>query len=295
MSIILENKFLSLEIQEPGKVYRKARFDWTGQIIQITYKSKYTFCTTESLNKKLTDEQGRGLYNEFGIDKPVGYESCAVGSDFPKIGIGLLNKKSSEPYNFFENYSISPYSFSHIVKKNSAEFICITNEKDEYTFRLNKKIRLKEDKFFIEYELSNFGNKPIITNEYVHNFISINNRYVDKRYKLTFPFKIITTGFEECVNPGNVVKIQDNSITWNSMPENQFFFGKVNAGYSGKGMWTLVDLEEKIGISESADFDIQKMNLWGATHVISPEIFFEINLLPGKSLRWKRTYSVFSI
>ena len=295
MSLKLENKFLCLDILEPGEKYRGSRFDWTGQIIQIIYKNKYTFCTTESLNNKFLNEKGRGLFNEFGIDHPLGYNECRLGDNFPKIGVGLLKRKSFEPYNFGENYSVSPYSFSYKVKENEVEFICRTNSNDDYIFQLNKKIKLKKDYFFIEYELFNLGNKSIITNEYVHNFLSINYHLVDKCYKLILPFGIEPANFEESVNPKNVVEFFGNSITWNSIPTNQFFFGKLNTDYFGRGMWSLVNLDDKIGISESVDFNIQKMNLWGTSHVICPEIFLGINILPKKNLRWVRKYTVFSI
>ena len=48
--------------------------------------------------------------------------------------------------------------------------------------------------------------------------------------------------------------------------------------------WELINLESKIGISETGSFQTNKINLWGWKHVISPELFFNICLKPDQSI-----------
>lgn len=293
--IKLKNEYLCLDIQEPGNPYRGSRFDWTGQIIQITYLNKHTFCTTESLDERLINKQGRGLYNEFGIDLPVGYDNCPLGGKFPKIGVGLLTRMSMRPYDFFEDYQVTPYSFPYSVEDTKVQFFCEVEKTHEYAFQLDKRIEIDKNTFTIHYSLSNYGKKRIRTNEYVHNFLSINKKKIDSNYRLSFPFPLKLEKFGRVVNPQNVVQINIDFITWNSTPEKQFFFSNINSDYYGKGEWTLINLEEKVGIKESTDFNIQKINLWGTTHVVSPEIFFDVDILPGKCLSWSRTYTMFTL
>lgn len=296
MSIIkLKNEYLCLDIQKPGESYRGSRFDWTGQIIQITFLNKHTFCTTETLNEQMIDKQGRGLYNEFGIDQPIGYDDCPVEGKFPKIGVGYLTKKTKEPYDFFYNYYITPYFFPYSVENTKAQFFCEVEKSQEYAYQLDKRIELDKNTFTIYYSLSNCGKKVIRTNEYVHNFLSINGKQINANYKLFFPFAIMEKKFGQVVNPKNVVQIGNDFITWNSTPEKQFFFSNINTAYNGKGKWKLIHLQDKVGIQESTDFDAQKINLWGAAHVVSPEIFFQVNVVPGESISWSRTYTVFTL
>ena len=296
MPIQLRNTSLSLDINEPGEFYRGARFDWTGQIIQITYKDKYTFCTTETKDTKIVDKRGRGLYNEFGIDKPVGYDECPVGGQFPKIGVGLLTKESEAPYDFFHDYKISPHPFSYKVEENKAEFCCATgSDIDDYAFKLQKTIELQDESFTIYYRLNNLGKKTISTNEYVHNFLAISGREINEDYELSFPFKIERDRINKIVNPDGVVDIKDNSLTWNSTPNGEFFFDSLNTLYSGIGNWKLIHKREKVGIEEITNFNISKINLWGSPHVVSPEIFFTVNAAPGEQLFWSRTYKIFTI
>ncbi len=292
MSFKLNNEYICLDIQEPGEHYKGARFDWTGQIIQITFLNKHTFCTTETLNRDEFNKKGRGLYNEFGIDQPVGYNNCPIGSEFPKIGVGLLTRKSKKTYDFFEDYEIKPYSFS--FQNAKAQFICKAETTQEYSFELDKRIVLDKNTFTINYSLFNFGNKVIKTNEYVHNFLSINKKKIDASYKLLFSFPIKPEKFAQSVNPENAVQINKDSISWNSTPKEQFFFSNINTRYNRKENWTLIHLIDKVGIRESTNFKVQKINLWGAEHVISPELFFQLNAAPGKRISWSRSYEVFN-
>lgn len=293
MPFKLENKQLVLEIQEPGEVYRGARFDWTGQIVQVIYLDKHTFCTTETRDINLINEKGRGLYNEFGIDLSIGYESCLPGEEFPKIGVGQLTKTTEKPYDFFVNYPIKPYNFNLRIEKNYAEFICNSKTVSGYGFKLVKRIALEKNSFKVRYTLSNTGDLPIITNEYIHNFLSINNRDIDENYKLIFPFELKPQKFKESVNPENIVKFKNDTIYWDNNPSGQFFFSEIQNGLSQNGKWILIHEKEKAGISETTDFKLQRINLWGDTHVVSPEIFVKISLLPGRTAEWTRTFSTF--
>ena len=291
----IKNEYLSLDIEEPGTSYRGSRFDWTGQIIQVTYLDRHTFCTTESLNKELVNKLGKGLYNEFGIDQPIGYNECKVGDKFTKIGVGLLTKENNEPYNFFKDYKIKPFSFCSSFEKNKAAFCCNSAEDQQYSFQLKKRIELTDNTFTIYYTLSNNGKQVIRTNEYIHNFLSINKKEINQNYKLIFPFTLHPEKMKSIVNPNNIIEFGEDFITWNSIPQDQFFIDTVNTDYKERGEWTLLNREDKICIRETCDLNIQKINLWGSTHVVSPEIFVQLKIEPGKSFSWKRTFKIFTL
>lgn len=295
MSIQLKNDNLCLELNKPGKVYQGSRFDWTGQIVQITYLGKHTFCTKELKDEKFYKTQGQGLYNEFGIDMPVGYDACRPCDQFPKIGVGLLTKKYDIPYDFFNPYQIDPFQFTYTKTLSNIIFRCQSNSYGDYAFGLEKVIKLDKSSFSISYTLKNTGKKVILTNEYVHNFLSINNRPIDGKYKLFFSFQLYPNRFENYLNPNDVVQFSKSSLTWKSVPKSAFFFSKLNTDYRGSASWLLVQVQDKVAIRESVNFKIQKMNLWGEAHVVSPEIFALIHVRPGKSYSWKRKYEFFTV
>lgn len=293
MSISLKNSVLELEIQEPGKKYAGSRFDWTGQIRQIIYKDKHTFCTNEKKDLSQINDFGRGLYNEFGIDMAVGYDDCEVNSEFPKIGVGFLRKEDKSDYNFFKPYTIFPATFSILKSKNSVVFNCDTKPYNGYGYDLKKRIELDETSFSISYTLFNSGTNRIITNEYIHNFLAINNKSIDHGYSLKFSTPLQTEG--EIVNPEKKISFNQQTINFESAINKEFFFSNIIPPITKNISWRLQNHIDKIGISEKCNFSPQKVNLWGHSHVVSPEIFFKINLAPGESIEWQRNFEVFEL
>lgn len=92
MGYRLSNGILTVDIADIGE-YKGTRFDWTGFITQVTLEEgKHTFCVPESL-KPDEGTGGKGLCNEFGISRAIGYDEAPIGGWFPKIGVGLLQKE----------------------------------------------------------------------------------------------------------------------------------------------------------------------------------------------------------
>lgn len=59
-----------MNIEKPQQGYIGSRFDWTGKVIQLWWKG-IPFCTSELFDSH-SDQQGKGFFNEFGIDQPMG-------------------------------------------------------------------------------------------------------------------------------------------------------------------------------------------------------------------------------
>jgi hypothetical protein len=295
MSIVLKNSKLRIEIDKPGQNYRASRFDWTGKITQVTYNNKYTFCTDESLEPGLLNVKGRGLYNEFGISEALGYAECKPGKNFTKIGIGLLRKENEESYNFFKDYKVTPFKTLYKSDSQYAIFITYPTPCNGYAVELTKNISLNDSSFTVFYNLKNTGEKTIKTNEYCHNFLAVNHRRIGREYKLHFPFNIDSEKIKEFVDPDEVLQIDRNDISWKSAYKNQFFLGSLEGGKKVKASWALENSLLKVGIKESGSFVPEKINLWGNTHVVSPEIFIKIDLAPGKSMNWVREYEVYRL
>lgn len=293
MSVILSNSKLKIEIQKPGEKYKGSRFDWTGQITQITYKNKHTFCTNETEVIEKRDLLGRGLYNEFGIDEPIGYNECSVGELYPKIGVGMLVRDSVGEYDFYSPHEVHPALFSISNDTNSAKFTSKSPVINGYGFELEKTIQIIDNSILINYKLVNIGSKPFSTNEYIHNFLSINDRKLNSDYVLKFPKNLQQVG--EVVNPESKIVFSEREITWSSELKEQFFFSLIQECNADGASWQLENLQDKIGIMESCSFKPQRVNLWGNKHVVSPEIFFKINLKPNESVIWQRKYEIYEL
>ncbi|MDA9327741.1 hypothetical protein N9Q96_02315 [Flavobacteriaceae bacterium] len=293
MAHILKNNHLELHIDAPTENYSCTRFDWTGKISQLKFQN-IPLTTIENTDLINTACFGKGFYNEFGIDTPLGFHETAIGGWFHKIGIGLL-KKENEQYLFHKKYAVKPAKFSVSTEANAVIIHCTSEAFNGYSYKLTKEIKLYSSSFTVKYTLHNTGEKEIVTDEYVHNFMATDNALKGKEYALEFPFKLEPPLFDETVNTEQKVTIGSNRITFKETPKEQFFFSNLSGGKLENAAWTLLNSNTKIGIQETGNFQTNKMNVWGWGHVISPELFFKINIKAGKALEWTRTFEVFKI
>jgi hypothetical protein len=296
MSIILKNKDISLRLEKAGEKYKGSRFDWNGLVVGASFRGVSLLGQEKPLFQRNPAVFGRGLHNEFGIKKCIGYDDCAVGEWFPKIGTGWL-KKDEKPYFFYTRYEMDPLRFAFDVNgKTEAVFFCESGERNGYAYRYTKKITLEETSFRIFYTLENCGEKKLESDEYVHNFLCIGNRRMDEGYSLAFPWVLDPSRFIETKNPDGNISVAGDRLDVTGECEDQFYFGGLSEGVEEKdglaASWTLADSVRKIQISEKSSFAPSGVHVWGWKSVICPEVFFPFSIEKGNIVSWERVYSV---
>jgi len=283
---ILKNKFLEISVDLPLEGYQASRFDWTGKITEVKFQN-IPVSAKETLENFNVKTHGQGFYNEFGFDEPIGFSDCKIGGWFHKIGIGLL-KKEDKAYHFSKTFQIKPATFEVEIEADKIKIVCIGENESGYGYRLQKEIKLHEVGFSINYDLTNTGEKTIITNEYTHNFLGSQNGLIGKQNQLDFPFQIQPSKFIETINPEKNVILGHKMVNFRTHPNLPFFFSNLSGSEIAKATWEFTD--QKIKISEICNFNSNKFNLWGWKHVVSPEMYFDIEILPNKNLKWCRLY-----
>ena len=293
MAYLLKNKNIEIDIDAPLENYQFSRFDWTGKIAEVKFKG-VEVSTDERITNQKDASFGKGFYNEFGIDSALGFDEAEIGGWFHKIGVGTLKKEGSK-YLFSRNYKIKPAEFKLNNELNRVLIECIGPLVNGYSYQLKKIIEITENGFTINYRLQNTGEKEIITDEYTHNFLGINNALISNDHQLKFPFELQPKLFDETVNPEQKVTIGKTNIQFQGTPKEPFFFSNLTGGESEDAGWTLVNRKSKIGVRETGDFKTSKVNLWGCEHVISPELFYKIKLKAGEATSWSRIFTFFKI
>jgi hypothetical protein len=291
MPQFLKNKNIEIEIDLPEENYNFSRFDWTGKIISVRFQ-EIQLASAEITDCMYPNYYGKGFYNEFGIDTALGFEAAKIGGWFHKIGIGLLKKETAK-YHCNTKYEIKPAEFQITANSNSLLINCISADVNGYSYVLKKEILLREDGFVVNYYLENTGEKEIITDEYVHNFTSVDSDPIGTNYSLYFPFQLKPALFLETVDPERKVTIGAQQIKFKGTPQQPFFFSNLSGDEYFSSAWKLTHSKSQIGIRETGNFPTNKVNLWGNKHVISPELFKNILLKPGQIDTWSRTYHLF--
>ena len=287
----LRSDRLCVEISPPGEAYRGTRFDWTGFITQVTLDGSHTFCVPESYQPG-HGTGGIGLCNEFGIDRPVGYAEARPGELFPKLGIGLLRRPDEGPYDFLKSYEIARLFPMH--QERGPDWARILVEPVDcrgYAVRLDKAIRVGANWLEITCVLENVGQKPVETHEYVHNFIGIDRQPLGPNYSLRFPYPVqIDEGAATGLEP---VEFRGEEVSFNATPRQDLYFRPRQYTLSNQPQWEIQLKSTGTGVREFDDFLPMRVGVWGAAHVLSPEIFVGIALSPGTTQTWKRRFEFF--
>ncbi|MFD1775273.1 hypothetical protein [Paenibacillus rhizophilus] len=293
MGYTLRNGILEADIRGPD-TGTGSRFDRTGWITQVRLTSGpeiHEFCMPESMEAG-RGTGGTGLCGEFGISSPAGYDEAAAGGQFSKIGVGLLTKRENEDYHFSGQYPVLPYSVLTEVKEGSIRFVVMPAECGGYAFRLEKRVALRKASIEIDYVLENLGSRPLKTDEYVHNFLAIDRHPIGPDYRLRFPVPVDFDEVESDYTSG-LLAAEGREIGWRSMPDREFYARLPGWADSVPYYWELTHMPSGAGVRESGDFAADRCALWGKSHVVSPEIFISLELSPGSSRGWRRTYEFF--
>ncbi|MGK9367938.1 hypothetical protein ACSSWA_03460 [Melioribacter sp. Ez-97] len=254
MPVELINDKLSLIIDLPGGGYSGSRFDHTGKIRYVVFDNLVIgTAETENFHYK----KGCGFYNEFGIDAPLGYDEIQPGKEFIKPGVGYLLKVSDKPYDFFYDYQFRPFDFDYRIGQERIiyRYLCNLNG---YVFEAVKEIALSGNRFIIKYEMENKGDKTIRTNEYVHNFISVNSQNISGNYKLQFPFNITREEIHKVIDKENNLIFDRDFISWKNEPQSEFFIDNLKSNC--KAEWKLINRTYGCMISEKGNFVAHKIN-----------------------------------
>lgn len=271
--MIIKNNRLTVEIDETNKLYEGVRFDNLGTISQVTLDDKYTFLTSE-----FTDERfplgGIGLSNEF---KPIITEN-----EFMKIGVGVLNIEGN--YDFMHKYDCDYANMSTTIINDHAIKFTAVHHDSFYDFTYTKTISILENKLRYDYEIVNTGKNTLKTIEYCHNFVNLNGNEVGEGYYFTAPCDLADSFDVQELSP------KGNQVDWDNYSGKTFFLGNKTLNEKTNG-WKLVNTKDKLTMTETIDKELVLFYFWGQSHVISAEMFVDINVAPSCNQTWSREFS----
>lgn len=294
--LTLNNDRLQVDVMTPwGAVQRGTRFDTAGLVTQVRLDGAHTYCVVENFNDG-RDTGGLGLCNEFIGCGHATDGGPKAGDRFPKLGIGIVEYTGRGDGPMMERLVVEP--FPVMVEGAAADgtaagdtliFVTQPVAFEGIAVRLTKTLTVRDNTLCVAYEMENLGDAPVRTREYNHNFVQIDGREIGPDYRLTFshPVEVYPT---ELVSD---LDIHGDTVGWVRVPQMPFFCLPRGFGADKGHRWELVHQPSGVGLRESDDFAVEHIALWGKSHVVSPEIFVEVQLQPGERARWSRTYEFF--
>jgi len=296
---VLERGFIRLTLSSPGdeQNYRGTRFDHSGMFQRIQV-GRHQLCERWHAGPSNPDanDDVTGPCEEFGNAAPLGYAPKRPGSNFVKIGVGILKQPTESNYRFSGPYEFvqrgvwtTEQDASSITFKQSL-FDDVVSRSIGYEYQ--KIVRITDTGFRIEHRLKNIGKDALNTDHYNHNFFLVDSDKVGPNYELHLPFAIKPinrmAGFDE------TVLAQGQTIRFREPVGARSFFAELSghANQTSDHGFRLKHLPTGVTIECRGSSPLSKMNFWGMSNTICPEPYTQINLEPNADFEWSLEYKL---
>ena len=231
------------------------------------------------------------------MNKPPGFNEAVTGAtngtgDFLKVGVGIL-RKDVATYNWGHNYPAVELAETQATWDAGGDRVTfrqtLKGTANGYTCELDVSIRLREPQMVMEYRLKNSGQKRLVTEQYIHNFLVFSDKPVGPAYEVRVPYDFLLEG-----DPGPAIRRSPggNLIEFQQrVPQPVKFRLSTPPGYQGANALTVVQTEVKQSLAIEASLPSHGVDLWCTDRQLSPEMLVLIVLDPGQEKRWGRTYT----
>jgi hypothetical protein len=308
----ITNGIVSLRVYVPDAAtgfYRGTRFDWSGVVAALHYKSHNYYGpwfskTDPNVRDFIYDGADITAGPCSAITGPVeefspalGFDAAKSGGRFIKIGVGVLRKPDDQKYDSFHRYDLVDGGRRSV--KKGPDFIQFSQEVHDaasgYGYVYTKTLRLIKGKpeMVIEHTLKNVGARSIQGSTYNHNFLVLDNDPPGPAFTITLPFR---ASIDEDKNRG-LIQVQSDRIAFLktlSGKERVFTgiegFGDTPADYKIR----IENKKVRAGMVISGDRPLSKMALWSIRSVLAAEPFIDYAVDPGKEASWTIRYEYYT-
>jgi len=270
--------------------YRGVRFDWSGVIASATYRGHEYFGPWRDEHDPLRHDSITGPVEAY-LAPGLGYDEARPGEAFLRIGIGALERVADDSYHFRNHYEFLDHGQWSIERGD--DWISFQHEIGTdlgYAYQYLKTLRLKEDGFLIEHRLDNTGRKPIITDQFNHNFLVIDGTPTGPAFSVEFPFEPTTENDlrDRAVIEGNLIRLTQSHAERGVRLELDGFSDRIS-----DHKMTVRNQDTGAGVTIEIDQPLTDLVFWTSRKTLSPENFIQISAAPGESVAWTSSYTFF--
>lgn len=274
--------------------YRATRFDWSGQIYSLKTLGREFFGQWfPRYDPKLHDSIMGPVEAFHSGESAVGFDEAKPGEIFYRIGVGGLRKPDNQPFNTFRTYDIiNPGKWIVRPSASSIEFIHELKSDSGYGWEYKKVIRLVKNRpeMVIEHTLKNTGKKPLVVQQFNHNFFVIDNKPTGPGVAVQFPFALKA---KEPFKDG-AAEVEGNQIHHREeLKDGQSVFGQFEGGTPYE--MELRHASAGVGVRITGDRPIERLVYWSIRSTFCPEAYVDVTTAPGKTTRWRYTYTFFEL
>ncbi len=311
---ILHSGNLVVEVGDPDspdcRWNQGLRFSPVANVIRVQLNGR-DFCYAPTNGGALSYLGGLPMEFDIGQESfqpdPPGYNEGSNSSEFIKIGVGIL-KRNASPYNFSSSYPLVELAQTTTTwEQDRARFVqTLSGTANGYSYQLEEDLIVKNDRILMHYVLTNTGTKTFTTEQYLHNFLTFNQRSVGPNYRVYFPYHMTTSPqLREWESPVLTMVGRKPGFADTNPPmvglENMILYTKTISSVPKTWVYKPDDYlgPDTIAVEQSAvgqrviiDSSLRSayIGVWTTSYQVSPEQFIIITLSPGEYAAFTRTY-----
>lgn len=300
-AIELKNDQVKMKLYLPdikSGYYRGTRFDWSGIIYSLVYKGHGYFGEWRPVHNPTGSSDITGPVN--GYLKPgLGYETADVGDEFVRIGVGAIKKIQESEYNPFKTYEI--HNFGEWQTRSGKDWIEYTHTlqtQSGWSYVYKKHIQLTSSPagFVISYSLKNLGDKTIETDQFNHNFFTIDGQTPGPGFYVEFPFHCKSVR-RLANNRKSIVETSKNRLIFlEEVSERDVWMQLDGFGnFEKDNQFEVVNRKTGAGVKVVGSQPLYQLIFWANSKALSPETFVWLKVPPGEEMMWNAKYSLFTI
>jgi hypothetical protein len=286
--------------------YQGTRFDWSGVVAGLQYRghqyyapwyTKRVPAVYDYVDDGADIIAGRqsaisGPAEEF--PQPQGFETARVGEAFVKLGVGLLRKAADAPYSCYESYEIVDRGARSVrTTPTSVEFthqLADARTGFGYFYRKTVSVDPAQPDLHIEHVLHNTGKLAIKTEQYNHNFLTLDGARVGPCFVITLPFHARTASPPD----PRLAVIRESEVHFIKALAPHEVVSFPILGFSGDPSDHDIRIENKetgAGVRITGNRPLSRLALWSIRSVLSMEPFVDVSTEPGGRSMWTYNYT----
>lgn len=276
--------------------YRGSRFDWAGVVPCVAYKGHTFFGEWFQRYDPLIADAITGPVEEFSSSEgAIGYNQAKAGDPFVKIGVGVVRKLADEPYKFMGQYPVIDAGTRTVkVRTRSVTMTQRLKGPNGVAYLYTKTLSLDAHGavLTLDHSLKNLGTTTIDTEVYDHDFYMIDKHPTGPPMRVHFPFEVAS---EKPL--GEHAAIEGHDLVYKDELQLRQTVSSFLTGYSGKVAdydITIENTETKVGVEQTSDTPISKINFWSIRTTICPEAYVHLVVAPGKTVHYAIHYRFFA-
>lgn len=294
----LSNAGMKISVVVPGAAgtYRGTRFSWAGIISEVIWGEHHLFGPWQpgplplDLHDNVSGTAGEFGMGSAGMPPPLGFDEAAPGGRFVKIGVGILRRPDTRPYQFHRAYELveaPPWEVSADSRRvDMRQRLELDGLGYDYTHAIE--LVPGASAFITRHRLTNTGGKPIHQTHYSHNLVVLDRQPVGPDYEVIFPF---TPGpaFEEASD----AVLQGNHLGFRR-PFQKAIIAMLTGftGDAADNQFMVRNRRTGLALKVAGDRPVLRYHFFAVPGAVCPEPFVEISAAPGETIVWEHRYEL---